>query len=166
MKLVSKPSPNHSARPAGTTIDCVVLHADASVHAEGSVSWIQSPKSKVSYHALVDRDGTIYVFVPTERRAWHAGVSSFDGRPNCNDYAIGLSFANRNDGREEYTAKQYQAGALLVAEWMRRYPAITLDRITTHAAVSPGRKTDPGPRFDFAAFKRLIALEVQQWEAE
>lgn len=136
-------SPNHNARPKGVAIDTLVLHADASPDAKSSISWIRSPESKVSYHVLIDRDGSVYRFVDTARRAWHAGKSVFQGRENVNDFSIGLSFANRNDGKEPYTDLQYQVGAAVAAGWMRVHPAITLDRITTHAAISPGRKTDP-----------------------
>lgn len=162
MKIVQKHSPNQNARPAGVAVDTIVLHADAAKQATASVSWIVSPEAKVSYHTLVDRDGTVYTFVPLERRAWHAGVSEFQGRKHCNDFSIGLAFANRNDGHEPYTAVQYHVGAALCAAYLRRFPHITLDRITTHAAVSPGRKTDPGPRFDLARFKTLVALEVNR----
>ena len=159
MRIVQKSSPNQGARPLGTIVDTIVLHADASPTADASVSWIVSPKSQVSYHVLVDREGTVYTFVPIQRRAWHAGVSSFQGRPNCNDYSIGLAFANKNDGVEPYTDAQYAVGAALCASYMRLHRAITLDRITTHAIVSPGRKTDP-KGFDLDAFRALVQQEL------
>lgn len=155
MKIREASSPNWNERPRGVTIDGIVLHADSAGNASSSVSWIASAKSKVSYHALVDRDGTVWTFVPTEKRAWHAGVSTFKGRGNCNDYCVGLSFANRNDGKEPYTDAQYEAGAKLAASWMLKHRGITLDRITTHAIVSPGRKTDP-KGFDLPRFLKLV----------
>lgn len=160
MKLIPLKSPNQNARPVGTIIDTIVLHADASAKARASIDWIERSEARVSYHTLIDRNGTVYTFVPLARRAWHAGVSSFMGRPNCNDYSIGVSFANRNDGKELITEAQLSVGAAVCASYMRLYPAITLDRITTHAIVSPGRKTDPCPPFDMEAFRELVAAEL------
>lgn len=147
---------NDNARPAGTVIDTIVVHADAGKKAAGTVSWIEDDESDVSYHSFVERDGDLHRLVEPERRAWHAGKSSFRGRSDVNDFSLGLSFANRNDGVEEYTDLQYAIGAAEAATWMRRYPGITMDRITTHAEIAPGRKTDPGPRFDMARFKELV----------
>lgn len=158
MKVVAVASPNFNKRPA--PVSCVVLHADAADRAQASVSWIKSPESKVSYHALVDRDGTVYRFVEPSQRAWHAGVSAFDGVSDVNNFSLGLAFANRCDGKEPYTDAQYETGAVLVREWMALYPAITLDRITTHEAIAlpAGRKHDPGPLFDLARFLTLCAV--------
>ena len=105
--------------------------------------------------------GHVYQLVDTNRRAWHCGRSEFKGRPDVNDYSIGVSFGNRNDGVEEYTELQYDIGAELCAALLSRYPHITIDRITTHAAIAlpPGRKTDPGPQFDLDYFKALIQKE-------
>lgn len=155
MKYVIKDSPNFNARPAGVPVDCIVLHADASADAKASVSWIVSSASKVSYHTLIDRDGTAYRFVDPFKRAWHAGVSTFGNRQDVNDFSLGLSFANKNDGKEKYTDAQYQIGAEVVVDWMRRFPHITLERITTHAIIAPGRKTDP-VAFDMTRFKALV----------
>jgi N-acetyl-anhydromuramyl-L-alanine amidase AmpD len=150
-------SPNFNKRPAGVTVSVIVLHADASDNAQASVSWIKSKESKVSYHALVDRDGTVYTFVEPSQRAWHAGVSAFDGQKDANNFSLGLSFANKCDGKEPYTEAQYWSGAAVVREWMQLYPAITLDRITTHEAIAlpAGRKHDPGPLFDVPRFLAL-----------
>lgn len=176
MKVTAIASPNHKPRPAGTVVDTIVVHNDESENAQRSISWIKAKKSGVSYHVLVDRDGSLYRFVEVARRAYHAGVSEYDGRAKVNDYSLGLCFANRNDGVEEYTDLQYQVGAAVVAGWMRVYPAITLDRITTHAEVArcnkgclvdrkpprtcehypEGRKRDPGPCFDMEKFRRYV----------
>ena len=165
MKLFNMPSPNWTERPDGTVIDCVVLHATADRDTRASVAWCRTPKAgnpnPVSYHVIVDRDGSIYTLVSTEKRAWHAGVSEFMGRQNVNDFSIGLSFANLNDGVEAYREAQLAAGAALVAGWMKRYPAITLDRITMHRTIAPTRKTDPAPpAFDLDAFKLLVQREL------
>lgn len=158
VRTVALASPNHNTRPKGTVVDCIVLHSDASASAKASLDWIKSRDSKVSYHTLIDRDGTAYKLVEPARRAWHAGASEFQGRKDCNTYSLGLSFANRNDGIEPYTAAQYESAALVILGWMAMYPAITLDRLTTHAAVAipAGRKTDP-LGFDIERLRALIA---------
>lgn len=169
MKITAQASPNHNARPKGMAIDTIVLHADAADNAKASISWIASPQSKVSYHVLIDRDGSVYRFVETARRAWHAGVSLFDGRSNVNDFSIGLAFANKNDGVEPYTDLQYEVGAAVAAGWIRVYPAITLERITTHAAVREAWrkhypdaevKTDP-KGFDLSRFRHYVQQTLE-----
>lgn len=147
---------NDNERPRGIEVNTIVIHADAAKRASSSVSWIEADESDVSYHSLVERDGDLHRFVEPERRAWHAGKSVFMGRANVNDYSLGLAFANRNDGVEEYTELQYQVGAAEAATWMRKFPAITMDRITTHNFIAPGRKTDPGPQFDMEKFKEYV----------
>jgi N-acetyl-anhydromuramyl-L-alanine amidase AmpD len=157
MIVVRRASPNFNTRPV--PVDCVVLHATADSDTRASVEWCCTPKPKnpnpVSYHVIVDRDGTTYHLVDTDKRAWHAGVSSFHGRANVNDFSIGLSFGNKNDGKERYTNEQYLVGAEIVAGWMKKYPAIKLDRITTHAVIAPERKTDP-LAFDMQRFRMLV----------
>lgn len=171
------PSPNYGRRPVGMAIDCVVLHATADRDTAQSVEWCRTPAPKnprpVSYHSIVDRDATVYSLVDVLHRAWHAGFSVFDGRPNCNDYSIGLSFANLDDGHEPYPEAQLAAGAVLVVGYMRRFPAITLERITTHAIIraewhrlNPGhpdveQKYDPRPpAFDLVGFRVRVAREL------
>lgn len=162
MKVVAVASPNHNARPQGAVVDCIVLHSDASPTAKSSIDWIKRRESGVSYHTLIDRDGTAYKFVEPARRAWHAGPSEFRGRPDCNNYSLGLSFANKNDG-EPYTAAQYESAAIVVLGWMSMFPKITPDRITTHAIVATpaGRKTDP-LGFDLERLRKLIAVPPPQ----
>lgn len=157
MKHTALASPNWNNRPAGTVPWCIVLHADASASAKASISWIQSAESKVSYHALVDRDGTVYTFVDPSRRAWHAGKSAYKGVNDCNNFSLGLSFANRCDGVEPYTDSQVEAGAELVREWMQLYTSLSVEDITTHEAVAipAGRKHDPGPLFPLDPFRSL-----------
>jgi N-acetylmuramoyl-L-alanine amidase len=145
MNIQQRTSPNRNTRPEGTEIDCIVLHADASTNEQGTLSWLSIAASKVSYHYLVGRDGTIYQIVPDHKRAWHAGKSSFQGRADCNDYSIGVSFSNDQKG-ERFTPLAIEAGTQLLVELCKTY-RIPTHRITTHAVVSPGRKFDPGPLF-------------------
>lgn len=161
MNITAVATKHFGTRPAGVAVDTVVLHADASSHSSATVSHIRDPLSKVSYHALVDRDGSVYRFVETLHRAWACGVSEFRGRANVNDFSVSLAFSNKNDGVETYTDTQYQVGAALVAGWMAKHKAITIDRITTHAAIAPGRKTDP-LGFDVLRFQALVKAEMER----
>lgn len=147
--IVTK-SPNQSKRPAGMVVDCLVIHADAGKTDQGTVSWILNPDSEVSYHYFISRIGDVYRFVDESMKAWHAGVSSFLGRPDCNTYSIGVAFANDQKG-EAFTGAQIDAGVALVAR-IARARGIPTSRITTHAAIAPGRKVDPGPLFPWSEF--------------
>lgn len=146
-----RPSPNHS--PRGAPVTAIVLHCDAAAKVESSLDWIRRPESKVSYHVLVDRDGTVYAVVNPDRKAWHAGVSVFQGQSDCNRYAVGVSMANRNDG-EAYPEAQLAAVADVCALLCQHY-AIPVIRITTHAIVAPTRKTDP-KGLDLLAFQERV----------
>ncbi len=133
------PSPNHNTRGA-QTVKVIVLHADASPNEKGCLSWLQSSESKVSYHALVGRDGKVYTVVPYDRRAWHAGKAEWNGHKDVNGISVGLCFSNKNDGKEPLTEAQQKAMKVLIADVRRKYGQIP---VTTHAKVSPGRKNDP-----------------------
>jgi N-acetylmuramoyl-L-alanine amidase len=158
---LTHPSPNHSARPPGVAPRLIVLHADAGQSDAGTLAWCADPASKVSYHALVGRRGSLYTLVPFTRKAWHAGVSAWQGIANVNDFSLGFAFANRHDGAEPLTPGQIDVMLGLVEGWARG--VVTLEAVTTHADVSPGRKTDPlkCPGFHFpdyeAAFARGVA---------
>lgn len=110
---------------------------------------------QVSAHLLIERDGIITQFVSLDERAWHAGASSFAGVPNCNDYAIGIELEGTDD--EPYTDIQYQQLAKVTRQLLATYPKLTPERITGHAQIAPGRKTDPGPAFDWPRYRALIA---------
>ena len=90
-------------------------------------------------------------------RAWHAGVSSFLGKDNCNDYAIGIELHGSDDC--PFTKAQYQSLVHLTAAILSRYPAITTERIVGHSTIAPGRKTDPGPHFDWPYFFSSLQCE-------
>lgn len=138
--MLTHPSPNHSARRQ--PVRCIVLHADASATESGTLSWMASKESGVSYHVLIGRKGEVYRLVPDDRVAWHAGKSEWKGEPMVNAFSLGLAFGNRNDGQEPYTAEARAAAVVLCAAWCRQYQ-LTPDAITTHALIAPGRKTDP-----------------------
>ena len=160
MNIVQKPSPHHNARPHGSGVSLLVIHADASKSEAATIGWLADPVSKVSYHYLVGRDGTIYQFVPDERRAWHAGKSAFGGVEDCNDYSIGLSFSNDQQG-EHFPAVQVDAGVALAVVLCLRH-GIPIERIATHAKIAtpPGRKHDPGELFPWDQFIASIAAAL------
>ena len=105
---------------------------------------------KVSAHLLIKRDGEMIQFVPFNERAWHAGVSEFQGQSNCNDVSIGIELEGADD--IPYTQQQYQCLANVTLSLCEQYPLITRERIVGHCDIAPGRKTDPGPSFDWPYF--------------
>lgn len=112
---------------------------------------------RVSAHLLIRRDGELIQFVDLGERAWHAGVSSFEGRARCNDFSIGIEL----EGADEvpYADSQYAVLAETVREILTRYPEIQPGRIVGHNQIAPGRKTDPGPAFDWNRLQRSLAAD-------
>lgn len=112
---------------------------------------------KVSSHLFIQRDGSCIQFVNFDDRAWHAGQSEFCGRDNCNDYSIGIEMEGTDD--TPYTDAQYQALAEVTLALLEYYPRINTERITGHENIAPGRKTDPGPAFDWSKYKKMLTLD-------
>jgi N-acetyl-anhydromuramoyl-L-alanine amidase len=155
------PSPNCDERPNGEVVRLVVIHAISLPPGEfggpGIVDLFTNrldPDAhpyyreiqglRVSSHFLVRRDGTLLQFVPCSQRAWHAGVSSWMGRSGCNDFSIGIEL----EGCDQlaFEDAQYLALNRLLAELRRLYP---IEALAGHSDIAPGRKTDPGPHFDW-----------------
>lgn len=111
---------------------------------------------QVSAHLLVDRAGVVTQFVPFDKRAWHAGESSFEGRTRFNDFSIGIELEGTD--HVPYQEIQYLRLAQLVVLLMQHYLAITPTNIVGHSTISPGRKTDPGPSFDWPHLRGLISV--------
>ena len=109
---------------------------------------------ELSVHIFIDRQGNVHQFVPFHLRAYHAGVSSFEGERGCNDYSIGIELEGTDN--TPYTQAQYQSLANLSRALILAYPLITRERITGHEHIAPGRKTDPGPAFDWNHYFALI----------
>jgi AmpD protein len=107
---------------------------------------------RVSAHFLVRRDGEVVQFVPVERRAWHAGVSAWRGRSRCNDFSVGIELEGGDD--TPFEDAQYAALAALLQQLGRRFP---LRDVAGHSEIAPGRKTDPGARFDWGRFLLQLA---------
>ena len=159
-------SPNQGARPAGSDVSLVVMHNISLPPDDFSGDWIErffrnrlDPAThpyfatiaglQVSAHFLIRRDGRVIQFVGCDRRAWHAGQSAWNGRENCNDYSVGIELEGSDS--QPYAAAQYAALWRLIDALRRRYP---LTAIAGHCHVAPGRKSDPGPFFDWAAVAR------------
>lgn len=166
------PSPNFNQRPMGAEVSLLVIHNISLPPGQYGGGYVQSffqncleasahpyfaeiASLQVSAHLLIERDGIITQFVSLDERAWHAGASSFAGVPNCNDYAIGIELEGTDD--EPYTDIQYQQLAKVTRQLLATYPKLTPERITGHAQIAPGRKTDPGPAFDWPRYRALIA---------
>lgn len=163
------PSPNQDARPHPDDISLVVVHGISLPPGEFGSGAVEAlfrnrldgatdPRLadleglRVSAHAFIDRAGRVAQFVPFSRRAWHAGASSHRGRAGCNDFAIGIELEGTD--AVPYEDAQYAALGQVLRALLARYPRIDLQAIVGHSEVAPGRKTDPGPRFDW---RRVLA---------
>jgi N-acetyl-anhydromuramoyl-L-alanine amidase len=164
-------SPNHDARPPGVEADLIVVHGISLPPGEFGGPWIdrlfmnelpadahpyftEVAALKVSSHMVVRRDGAITQYVKFTERAWHAGVSSYQGREACNDFSVGVELEGTDT--LPYEDAQYHALAQVVAALCAAYPRLSADRLVGHSDIAPGRKTDPGPAFDWPHARRLI----------
>jgi AmpD protein len=164
-------SPNCDARPAEFSPEVIIIHAISlppgkfggeyieklfcnQLKADEHESFHEIAGLEVSAHVLIRRDGEVIQFVPLNERAWHAGESECEGRARVNDFSIGIELEGCD--QVPFTDIQYQRLADLSREIFSRYPAITADRIYGHADISPGRKTDPGPHFDWAKYREML----------
>lgn len=109
---------------------------------------------RVSSHLYIKRTGEVIQFVPFQYRAWHAGVSRFNGRENCNDFSIGIELEGTD--HIPFTEQQYSVLADITNQLMRTYPRIKRENIVGHSDIAPGRKTDPGEFFNWAKFFSLL----------
>lgn len=159
-------SPNFGPRPASTVVSLVVLHNISLPPGQFSGRWVEAffqnrlpatvdpyfaqiSNLQVSAHFYIRRDGELVQAVGADGRAWHAGQSVWQGRANCNDYSLGIELAGCDE--LPFTAAQYQTLWHLLAALRERYP---LTAVAGHEHVAPGRKSDPGPHFDWAALQR------------
>ena len=166
-----RPSPNVDTRPEGTGVDLLVIHNISLPPGEFGGPWIDDlflnrldPAAhpyfaeiaglRVSAHLLVRRDGRVTQFAALDRRAWHAGQSVFCGRERCNDFSIGIELEGSDD--RDFSEAQYRGLAALTRIVRSHFPAITADRIVGHSDIAPGRKTDPGPHFDWDRYRMAL----------
>lgn len=171
-------SSNFDDRPDGVVVGLVVIHAISLPPGEFGGGYIDRffqnrlrPSDhpyfrtidglKVSSHFLIERAGLLKQFVATDFRAWHCGESSFGGCSACNDFSVGIELEGSDE--QPFTAAQYSTLTDVLTELSIRYPAITVRRIVGHSEISPGRKTDPGPQFEWQTMRKLLRdkLRVQ-----
>lgn len=155
-------SPNHDARPAGTVVSLLVIHAISLPPDEfggpgveqlftNQLDPAQHPyyrqieSLRVSAHFFIRRSGELIQFVSCDRRAWHAGASMWCGREHCNDFSLGIELEGCDEA--PFERAQYETLIPLIAALRHHYP---IQDIVGHSDISPGRKTDPGPHFDWS----------------
>ncbi|MDM5068885.1 1,6-anhydro-N-acetylmuramyl-L-alanine amidase AmpD [Aeromonas salmonicida] len=165
------PSPHHNERASVDDISLLVVHGISLPPGEFGGPWIDDlflgrldptahpyfagiHQLRVSAHCLIRRDGELVQYVPFGARAWHAGVSSWDGREACNDFSIGIELEGTDE--QPYSDAQYEVLSGLSRTISRHYPAITAQRIVGHCDIAPGRKTDPGDSFEWQRYRQML----------
>jgi len=171
------PSPNFNERPEGADISLLVVHSISlppnqfggpyvddffQNRLQGDHPFFDEIKDlQVSAHFLIRRDGTLHQYVACDKRAWHAGVSQWQGRENCNDFSIGVELEGAD--HIAYEKIQYQRLAALIYTLQQAYPAIkNREHIVGHCHIAPGRKTDPGPAFDWSYLWHCLAAHGER----
>jgi N-acetyl-anhydromuramoyl-L-alanine amidase len=172
---VRLPSPNFESRPGNIEPTLIVVHNISLPPDEFGGSAIaeffqnrldhdahpyyaQLRGMRVSAHFVIRRDGTVEQYVSCNERAWHAGLSSFRGRERCNDFSVGIELEGSD--RSPFEPAQYAALSGVVSALMRRYP---IDAIAGHSDVAPGRKTDPGPYFEWTRLQSDTGLPARHF---
>ncbi|MCI0437417.1 MAG: 1,6-anhydro-N-acetylmuramyl-L-alanine amidase AmpD [Gemmatimonadetes bacterium] len=165
-------SPNRDARPPGCQPELIVIHSISlppgryggpwidwfftnTLPAEADPYFATIQSLRVSSHVLIARDGALTQYVPFSLRAWHAGESKWCGREACNDFSIGIELEGTDD--QPYDDRQYPVLAALIVALQRAYPTLASGAIAGHSDIAPGRKTDPGPAFDWRRLERELA---------
>lgn len=165
------PSPNHNQRPPETPVSLLVIHNISLPPGQFGTGCVQEffcnrldpdqhpyfasiADLQVSSHLLIERTGQVFQFVSFDQRAWHAGASRFAGVADCNDYSIGIELEGSD--HIAYTDAQYRRLADVTVLLLSRYPALDQARIVGHQDIAPGRKTDPGPAFDWSYYRSLL----------
>ena len=173
--ITLKPSPNYNERPIPEDISLLVIHNISLPPGQFGTPYVSDlflnqldlnadpwfaclEGLKVSAHFLIDRNGHITQFVSCHARAWHAGVSTFDGREQCNDFSIGIELEGTDT--LPYTDAQYASLQALTATLTEHYP---LRAVRGHTHIAPIRKTDPGESFDWVRFKQNITQPALNW---
>lgn len=171
-------SPHFDARPGNVVPELIVVHGISIPPREFGGPWIDKmftgtlppdahpyfrqitgPGRRVSAHVLIRRDGQVVQYVPFSARAWHAGPSEYRGRPSCNDFSIGIELEGADD--IPYTDAQYHELSQVVDALLATYPLLSANHITGHSDIAPGRKTDPGPAFDWPRFREMLDRVVR-----
>lgn len=167
------PSPNCDDRPEGVLADLIIVHGISLPPGQYGGPWIDRlftntlPPAehpyfldiagrRLSSHLLIRRDGECVQYVPFHRRAWHAGVSSYEGRERCNDFSIGIELEGTDD--TAYEPEQYRELSRIIVQLCEAYPSLSRERVAGHSDVAPGRKTDPGAMFDWHRLRALLLV--------
>ncbi len=171
------PSPHHDARPAGVSPELVVIHCVSLPEGEygtgaperlflGSLDTTEHPSFadlaglEVTPHLLINREGELVQLVAFDRRAWHAGVSTWRGRDGCNAFSIGIELEGCvADG---YDASQYESLRRVLVTLVGHYADLSVERIVGHSEIAPGRKHDPGPDFAWSELLGNVIGDVAQ----
>ena len=168
-------SPNFDGRPIGIDVTVVVIHCISLPKGQfgtelpaklflNAIDFEQYPALRelrdyrVSSHLLIERTGTVTQFVPFNKRAWHAGESSWQGRKDCNDFSIGIELEGTDDS--PFEDSQYQVLVDTLVALLRRYPNLSLGNIVGHSEIAEGRKTDPGSGFDWPRLFSAVIAEL------
>lgn len=168
-------SPHHDARPAGMRPELIVVHGISLPPDQFGGGWIERffcgnlpadahpyfssiAALRVSAHVLIARDGRVTQFVPFHLRAWHAGASHYEGRERCNDFSIGIELEGADT--TPYADAQYAALATLVRSLCAAYPGLAPARLVGHSDIAPGRKSDPGPAFDWTRLRAAVESQT------
>jgi N-acetylmuramoyl-L-alanine amidase len=157
------PSPNHGERREGRRPDILILHYTGMPDSSEALQWLCNPVAQVSSHYFVFEDGHVLQLVPEARRAWHAGVSSWDGESDINSRSIGIEIANPGHpgGLPAFPDPQIEAVIALSRDIITRW-RIPAQRVLAHSDVAPGRKQDPGEAFPW---RRLFEAGIGHWVA-
>ena len=164
-------SPNFNERSQNSSIKLIVIHAISLPPKEYGGDYVENfflnklkisdheyfkeiKDLKVSSHLYIKRDGEIIQFVPFNKRAWHAGESSFNGEFDCNDFSIGIELEGSDC--DKFTDHQYQVLIDVTKQLMNKYPDIKKNSIKGHSDIAPGRKTDPGDKFEWTRYLSRI----------
>ena len=170
-------SPNWDDRPDETDFDLIVVHGISLPPGEYGGPWIDAlftnsldanahpyfteiQQLEVSSHLLIRRNGDIVQYVPFHKRAWHAGKSNYDNRERCNDFSIGIELEGSDE--EQYENAQYEQLARIIQTLCDTYPKLNMQRIAGHCDIAPGRKTDPGPAFNWDKLYQLLKTNSPQ----
>ena len=165
-------STHFDARPTGVAPELIVVHCISLPPGEYGGPWIEYlftgtlprdhhpyfatiPPGRVSAHVLIRRDGTPVQFVPLGARAWHAGVSQYQGRAACTDFSIGIELEGTDDSA--FADAQYGTLAAVIRALLAGYATLDAARIVGHSDIAPGRKLDPGTKFDWPRLRALVA---------
>ena len=157
IEIIQKKSPNFDERPKGTKINSIIIHYTGMKTFEEAYKKLCDKSSKVSSHYLIGRDGRIINLVDEKYRAWHAGVSRWKGIDNLNNNSIGIELENPGHefGYISFSKKQMNALILLCKEIKKRYD-IKAEWVLGHSDISPGRKLDPGEKFDWKTIRKIF----------